>query len=128
LFGTLIDNYPMKQSAHVLTEMATVLSLPGPEFISLWTVRTWPMRASGEFVDLDSCIMYISHVLKVPVVAEKVNSLVYLSETEMLHALGIADHQQHPFCNACFTGCYPTQLHHGMRIHTRETSPELVLP
>lgn len=51
------------------------------------------------------------------------DSLAYLSEEEMLHALGVTDTRRHPFCNACFTGRYPTRLHRGMWKHTLERLP-----
>ena len=38
------------------------------------------------------------------------DSLAYLTEEQMLDAFGVSDHGAHPFCNACFTGRYPTQL------------------
>jgi len=43
------------------------------------------------------------------------DSLAYLSEEEMLRALGVSDTRHHPFCNACFTGRYPTRLYEDMR-------------
>lgn len=78
LFGTLVDNYPVKQSGSVLVEMADILSFPRQEFIALWTVRTWPMRASGEFVDLEACIEYIGHLVHRPVTREQVKAAAYL--------------------------------------------------
>lgn len=74
LFGTLTYNYPRKQSTCMLTKMATVLSLPSQEFIPLWLVQTWPMRASGEFADLDSCIGYIGQILGMSVGTEEVKA------------------------------------------------------
>jgi len=38
------------------------------------------------------------------------DSLAYLSEEQMLEAFGESDLSEHPFCNACFTGRYPTRL------------------
>jgi amidophosphoribosyltransferase len=37
------------------------------------------------------------------------DSLAYLTEAQMLEAFG-ASVKSHPFCNACFTGKYPTRL------------------
>ncbi len=78
LFGTLTGNYPLQQSTSTLAEMATVLSLPSWEFISLWTVETWPMRATGKFTDLASCIEYIGRLLDVQLCAEKVKAAAQL--------------------------------------------------
>ncbi|HEY7781982.1 MAG TPA: amidophosphoribosyltransferase [Ktedonobacterales bacterium] len=39
------------------------------------------------------------------------DSLAYLTEAELLSAFGETDLEHHPFCNACFTGCYPTRLY-----------------
>lgn len=49
------------------------------------------------------------------------DSLAYLSEEDLLHALGVTDTQLHPFCNACFSGRYPTPLHEHMHKHVLET-------
>jgi amidophosphoribosyltransferase len=38
------------------------------------------------------------------------DSLAYLTEEQMLEAFGVSDLSAHPFCNACFTGRYPTRL------------------
>jgi amidophosphoribosyltransferase len=38
------------------------------------------------------------------------DSLAYLTEEQMLAAFGVSDVKAHPFCNACFTGRYPTKL------------------
>ncbi|HEX3272733.1 MAG TPA: amidophosphoribosyltransferase [Ktedonobacterales bacterium] len=38
------------------------------------------------------------------------DSLAYLTEEQMLAAFGVGDVKSHPFCNACFTGRYPTRL------------------
>jgi amidophosphoribosyltransferase len=38
------------------------------------------------------------------------DSLAYLTEEQMLAAFGVGDAKSHPFCNACFTGRYPTSL------------------
>jgi amidophosphoribosyltransferase len=38
------------------------------------------------------------------------DSLAYLTEEQMLAAFGVSDLAAHPFCNACFTGRYPTRL------------------
>jgi amidophosphoribosyltransferase len=54
------------------------------------------------------------------------DSLSYLSEEEMLRALGATDTRQHRFCNACFTGRYPTALYAEMRKDILEKTRGLV--
>jgi amidophosphoribosyltransferase len=55
------------------------------------------------------------------------DSLAYLSEEEMLRAFGVTDRQHHPFCNACFTGKYPTRLYEDMRKDILEKTRSPVL-
>jgi amidophosphoribosyltransferase len=43
------------------------------------------------------------------------DSLAYLTEEDMLRALGATDTRHHRFCNACFSGQYPTPLYAEMR-------------
>jgi amidophosphoribosyltransferase len=43
------------------------------------------------------------------------DSLAYLTEEQMLSAFDVTDMAHHPFCNACFTGRYPTRLYDDMR-------------
>jgi amidophosphoribosyltransferase len=47
------------------------------------------------------------------------DSLAFLTEEQMLSAFD-ADPQAHQFCNACFTGRYPTRLYEDVRKHTFE--------
>jgi amidophosphoribosyltransferase len=51
------------------------------------------------------------------------DSLAYLTEEQMLSAFGVTDMSHHPFCNACFTGRYPTRLYNGMSKDMLEKSP-----
>jgi amidophosphoribosyltransferase len=53
------------------------------------------------------------------------DSLVYLTEEQMLYALGVADTSAHPFCNACFTGRYPTRLYDLTQKHAFERAVRL---
>ncbi|HEY7350379.1 MAG TPA: amidophosphoribosyltransferase [Ktedonobacterales bacterium] len=55
------------------------------------------------------------------------DSLAYLTEEQMLGAFGITDTNTHPFCNACFTGNYPTRLYNNMQKHMLEKSGKLAL-
>lgn len=42
------------------------------------------------------------------------DSLAYLSEASMLKAFGVSDLSRHSYCNACFTGQYPTEIYEGL--------------
>jgi amidophosphoribosyltransferase len=42
------------------------------------------------------------------------DSLEYLTEEQLLSAFGVSDVTRHQFCNACFTGRYPTRLYANM--------------
>jgi len=54
------------------------------------------------------------------------DSLAYLTEAEMLGAFGITAMEHHPFCNACFTGRYPTRLYEDMQKDIMEKAGRLV--
>jgi amidophosphoribosyltransferase len=45
-------------------------------------------------------------------ICEKItaDSLAYLTLDEMMSAFGFRPGERAPFCNACFTGCYPTKV------------------
>ncbi|MDB5085655.1 MAG: amidophosphoribosyltransferase [Bacilli bacterium] len=42
------------------------------------------------------------------------DSLAYLSEDQMLAAFGVEKGQAHSYCNACFTGRYPTEIYEDL--------------
>lgn len=48
------------------------------------------------------------------------DSLHYLSEAAMLRAFGETDATNHKFCNACFTGRYPTEIYEDLEKHMLE--------
>ncbi|BCJ87152.1 amidophosphoribosyltransferase [Effusibacillus dendaii] len=48
------------------------------------------------------------------------DSLHYLSEEKMLSAFGVTDMANHKFCNACFTGTYPTEIYESLEKHMLE--------
>jgi amidophosphoribosyltransferase len=39
------------------------------------------------------------------------DSLSFLDEEEMLSVFGVQGKEHHGFCNACFTGNYPTEIY-----------------
>ncbi len=80
-------------------------------------------------IDIDNRLQLVAARKSVDEIAQAigVDSLAYLSEEAMLRALGITDSRYHPFCNACFTGRYPTRLHHGTWKHALEEMPEMLV-
>jgi amidophosphoribosyltransferase len=42
------------------------------------------------------------------------DSLAYLSEANMMKAFGVESLQAHSYCNACFTGRYPTEIYEDL--------------
>lgn len=42
------------------------------------------------------------------------DSLAFLSEEKMLEVFGVQPGKGHPFCNACFTGRYPTEIYEDL--------------
>lgn len=48
------------------------------------------------------------------------DSLAYLSEATMLQAFGVLDMAGHNFCNACFTGMYPTEIYEDLSKNVME--------
>ena len=66
LFGTLVDNYPLSESNDVLRQMASVLSVPSDDFITLWHA-TFDERMKGVFNSYQANIKHISQQLGVHV-------------------------------------------------------------
>ncbi|MFC4766914.1 amidophosphoribosyltransferase [Effusibacillus consociatus] len=48
------------------------------------------------------------------------DTLSYLSEEAMLRAFGVEDFSNHKYCNACFTGQYPTEIYEDLEKHMLE--------
>lgn len=83
LFGTLVDNFPIQRTTSALSEMATVLSASIQDFVSLWTIDTWPMRASGSFSSLETSIEYVCQLLDLRVETDRIQkaSQIWLTFT-----------------------------------------------
>lgn len=64
LFGTLVDNYSLQETSETLSEIAQILHVPPRQFISLWTVETWHLRAAGAFPTLEANMEYICRILQ----------------------------------------------------------------
>jgi len=61
-FGTLVDNFSVREHERVLSEMAKVLSAPRDDFARMW-VETFPDRATGIFPTVEANIEYICRAL-----------------------------------------------------------------
>ena len=66
LFGTLIPNFSNQNQAKVLTQMASVLSLPTSDFIKQW-VDSFNLRATGILPTCKTNIEYVSGKIGLPV-------------------------------------------------------------
>jgi putative hydrolase of the HAD superfamily len=66
LFGTLIDNFSSQSNTKLLTEMASVLSLPTSDFIKQW-VDSFNLRATGNLPTCEANIKYVSEKIGLPV-------------------------------------------------------------
>ncbi len=62
LFGTLVDNFSVREHESVLTEMASVLGVPPDKFIRLW-LNTFPQRATGVLPTPEANIEHICQKL-----------------------------------------------------------------
>ncbi len=62
LFGTLIENLRREKFEEMLSEMASVLSVPSQDFIRSWN-DTWKERSTGYFSTLESDILAICRSL-----------------------------------------------------------------
>ena len=65
LFGTLVDKFSLHDHTGMLSQMASVLSIPADDFVKLW-FDTFDMRGLGEFKSLEENIDYICRQLGVP--------------------------------------------------------------
>jgi len=61
-FGTLVDNFSIRELERVLSEMAKVLSAPRDDFARMW-VETFPDRATGIIPTIETNIKYICRAL-----------------------------------------------------------------
>ena len=71
LFGTLVNNRSVPEYERVLSDMATVLSVPSQKFVSLWG-ETYPKRATGFFPTLEANIKHICQILGLQVGPEQI--------------------------------------------------------
>lgn len=70
LFGTLVDNFSVREHEGVLAEMASVLGVPSDRFIRLW-IDTFPQRVTGVLPTLLANIEYICQKLRAHVADDK---------------------------------------------------------
>src|SRR5690349_15155203 len=59
LFGTLVDDLQDEPFTQALEEMADIVGAPHEAFCQMWMHDTWPIRASGQFPDLEPNIIYV---------------------------------------------------------------------
>lgn len=71
LFGTLVDNFSVREHEGVLAEMASVMGVPSDKFIRLW-IDTFPQRVTGVLPTLLANIEYICQQLGAHVADSKV--------------------------------------------------------
>jgi putative hydrolase of the HAD superfamily len=62
LFGTLVDDFSIREHEHLLSKMAHVLSAPRDAFVQMW-VETFPQRATGLFPTMEANIKHVCQVL-----------------------------------------------------------------
>ena len=74
LYGTLVDKYPLKAYKNILTQMASIISVPSDEFMRLW-FDTYDERGLGIFQSYEANIEYICKKLGIKVD----NSLIALA-------------------------------------------------
>ncbi len=80
-------------------------------------------------IDTSDRTKLIAAQLSVPGIQQLIgaDTLGYLTEEQLLSAFGVTDMQHHSFCNACFTGRYPTALYQSMEKDMLEKTRKLVL-
>jgi len=64
LFGTLVDNFSLREIRGVLTQMASIVSAPSDDFVQLW-FDTFNERGTGVFKSGEENIEYICQELGV---------------------------------------------------------------
>src|SRR5260221_636000 len=80
-------------------------------------------------IDTSDRTKLIAAQLSVPGIQQLIgaDTLGYLTEEQLLSAFGVTDMQHHSFCNACFTGRYPTALYQSMEKDMLAKTRKLVL-
>ena len=71
LFGTLVDNFSLREHEEVIRRMAAVLPAPSDGFLQLW-LSTFNERATGVFSNPEANIAYICNKLEVQVEDAKI--------------------------------------------------------
>jgi putative hydrolase of the HAD superfamily len=70
-FGTLVDNFSLREHEHMLSEIAKALSIPRNDFAQIW-VATFSERATGVFRTVEENIKYACRTLGCPINASKI--------------------------------------------------------
>jgi putative hydrolase of the HAD superfamily len=71
LFGTLVKNFPWDESNNNLARMASALSVPTDDFVSMWHA-TYNDRMKGVLKNYQACIRHICQQLGVPTQDDKI--------------------------------------------------------
>jgi putative hydrolase of the HAD superfamily len=65
LFGTLVDNFSIREQNNILLQMASIVSAPADEFVRLW-LGTFNERATGVLPSPEANIEHICRKLEIP--------------------------------------------------------------
>ena len=65
LFGTLVDNFSIREQNNILLQMASIISAPADEFMRLW-LGTFNERATGVLPSPEANIEHICRKLEIP--------------------------------------------------------------
>jgi len=77
LYGTLIDNYSFQEYQQLISQMATILSIPSEKFSRLW-FETSKKRAIGIFKTTQENIRHICNALQVNVKQDQIKKVLQL--------------------------------------------------
>jgi putative hydrolase of the HAD superfamily len=86
LFGTLVDNFSLREQQDILARMASVVSAPADEFMRLW-FGTFSERATGVFGSLEGNIEHICRKLGISAKAPQIQQAAKIRYDFTRHAL-----------------------------------------
>jgi len=77
LFGTLVDNPTVLEYQGLISQMASILSVPAEKFSHLW-IETAKKRATGIFKTTEENIRHICNTLNVDVKEDQIKKIIQL--------------------------------------------------
>jgi putative hydrolase of the HAD superfamily len=86
LFGTLVDNFSLREQQDILARMASILSAPADEFMRLW-FGIFNERATGLFGSLEGNIEHICRKLGISAKAPQIQQAARIRYDFTRHAL-----------------------------------------